>query len=77
MWKYALLNHSVQDSQCGVDQFNLETRLHLQECQGFLYNYNKITRSSSNQIISGIEFSNTNGPKSLFMDVQRQGNWCV
>ena len=39
------------------------------------FNSNIMTKSSSNQIISGIEFSNTNGPKSLFMDVQRQGNF--
>ena len=33
-----------------------------------------MAKFSSNHIISGIEFSNTNGPKSLFVDVQRQGN---
>ena len=43
----------------------------------FFFNFNIMTKFSSNHIISGIEFSNTNGPKSLFMDVQRQGNWCL
>ena len=41
----------------------------------FSLHSNIIRNFSSNQIISGIEFSNTNGPKSLSMDVQRQGNF--